>query len=836
MGKKLLILEAPSKAKKVQTFLSSDYIVKASVGHIRELPMPKNMTPAQRERYGDYAIDVNSGNFEPLFKNAPDKAKVIKELKDALAKCECVILMTDDDNEGHSISHHLIEVLQPTVPIYRAVTNEITKAGVDQALKTMKLVDTKKKTPKDFYGPAESALTRALWDRLYGFSTSPYVWRAIRSGTSSGRVQTPGARLVVEREERRLAFKSVNYYSIGGVFDGVPSKLVEFNGEKIATGKNIDDDGNLAAGYLLITDDNLQDILEALRSKDYSISDIKSKPYRRSAPPPFNTSSALQSIGGKTGMSSKQLTGILQGLYMAGDVTYIRTLSVEAAPEAIKAARKSLRSIYGSSYVSTPPNVHRDKKQGNSGHECIRPTLDSKNELLKKSFSDPKVQKVFDLIRKRMLASQAIDCTGTTWTMLVTASDKKAVFSASETEIHEPGWTKIYSADDEDLKAAAQEFCRRGHATIKDLKKGTKVSLEDLSSDSHQTQPPPRFSEVKLISELEKRGIGRPATFNSIVTTIQERGYVIKVGNQLVPTFLGFSVVKLLTKKFPTFTDYGYTAQMEKKLDEIAEHKLSREAFLTNFWSGPNGFAATVEKLINSIDYDEIKELSAIDLHNGYRIVSNRFGSFIEDPNGTTNEKGYLPSAKIDDLDSIDKYLDPEVCRELLERAANPIQSSELGELSSGEYRGWIVTVKDGKFGPFAQAVDPKNPKASPVNHKLPEGVTLENATLEALAPLFEEVKLPRWSSDKKWLVGIGKKGAYMGRKATAKSRPVFKALDPEYDPRTVSFSEVERLWNEKEDAAPAKKVTPKKPVAKKAPAKKVASKKPAAKKRAPKK
>lgn len=450
MVKTLIIVEAPSKARHIQEFLGSDYIVKASVGHVTELPAPAAMSATEKEKYGEYAQDIKN-NFEPLYKVSSDKKKIITELKRILKGVDELVLGTDADNEGAAISWHLLQELRPTVPTYRATWNEITEKAVKEGLKNKKRVDMKRREPADFFGQAESALTRAQWDRLYGYGSSPYVWKTIKPGTSSGRVQTPGTRLVVEREERRLAFKSVSYYSIWGEFDGVKAKLVEFDGAKIADGSKIDDEGVLTKGYLLITDDNLKDTLAALKKKEYQVGDVSSKPYRRTPPPPFTTSSGLQSIGGKTRQSAKQITRYFQDLYASdGAVTYIRTVSVVAAPEAIAQAREEIKKLFGPKMLPASPRVYKDKGAGNSGHECIRPVLDDKSgKLVNKKFSDPKKQQVFDLIRLRFLASQAIDCEGTTWTATFEAKDKKAKFSASETEIHEPGWTTIYQVDEE---------------------------------------------------------------------------------------------------------------------------------------------------------------------------------------------------------------------------------------------------------------------------------------------------------------------------------------------------------------------------------------------------
>lgn len=378
---------------------------------------------------------------------------------------------------------------------------------------------------------------------------------------------------------------------------------------------------------------------------------------------------------------------------------------------------------------------------------------------------------------------------------------------------------------------------------IKDLTVGTKVALKELSSSAHQTQPPPRYSEVSVIKKLAELGIGRPATFNSIVTTIQDRGYVMKVGNQLIPTFLGFAVVNLLVKKFPIFTDYGYTTTMEEKLDEVADWTTTREQFLDQFWNGPSGFASTVDQLMKSVDYDEIRKLSTISLHNGYSIVFNKFGAWLQADDGELNEKGYQISAKIGNEDKIDDYLDVELCAKLMESAKSPVPVESLGVLESGNYKGWTVMARDGKFGAYAQALHPDAVAANdagervkpsvpkPVNQALPEGVTLETVTMDDIASLFDEVKLPRWSDDGKWFIGVGKKGPYIAYKATKTGKPQFRSLAADVDPRTISFDDAKKTWETETASAPAPRAAAKKPTAKKAPAKKAATKKASAKK-----
>lgn len=359
---------------------------------------------------------------------------------------------------------------------------------------------------------------------------------------------------------------------------------------------------------------------------------------------------------------------------------------------------------------------------------------------------------------------------------------------------------------------------------LKDLKPGSPAKLESLSSDEHKTTPPSRFSEVKLVATLEEKNIGRPSTFSSIVSLIQDRGYVAKKGTQLYPTPLGFAVARLLAAKFPTFTAYEYTAEMENKLDEIALGKQTRINFLDSFWSGESGFEKLLETLSNNIDFKELEQYSRINLYNGYSIRFTKFGTFLQDDNGKPDEKGYLPSARIDNDVDVWDFKDIEHCEKTFEQARTKVEAKELGVLESGEYEGWTVTARTGKFGPFLQALHPAHVKAAAagkkapantpaaVNHALPEDAEISNITLEAYAELFAEVKLPRWSPDKKWLVGIGKRGAYMGRKATPKSRPIFRGLPEDVDPRAVTFAKVEELWKEADE----KKASAKKPATKK--------------------
>lgn len=332
---------------------------------------------------------------------------------------------------------------------------------------------------------------------------------------------------------------------------------------------------------------------------------------------------------------------------------------------------------------------------------------------------------------------------------------------------------------------------------IADLKKGESISLEKLSKEEHKTLPPSRWTETKLISELEEKNIGRPSTFSSIVSLIQDRGYVKKKGTQLYPTPLGFAVARILSAKFPRFTAYDYTSLMEEELDDIINGKQDRINFLKSFWEGTNGFEKTLENILKNIDYKEIEEYSRIDLHNGYSIKYNRFGVFLQDDNGKPNDKGFLPSVKLDDDIDVWDYREAKVCKELLKNSTNYSNAeNKLGVLTTGEYKGWTVSVREGRYGKFVQAVS-DNPKNKPVNHSLDKNIDIESLTIKDVEPLFAEVKLPRTLSQQ-FFVGIGKRGPWVGFKKTPKSRKAeFKPLPAEYDPRTISLAEAKKVWED---------------------------------------
>lgn len=353
---------------------------------------------------------------------------------------------------------------------------------------------------------------------------------------------------------------------------------------------------------------------------------------------------------------------------------------------------------------------------------------------------------------------------------------------------------------------------------IKDFVPGTSLRAGEMKFEAKKTTPPARYSEAALLGALEEKNIGRPSTYSSIISVIQERGYVRKEGKQLVPTFLGFAVARLLALKFPEYTSYDYTSKMEDQLDEIAAGKVKRVDFLNDFWNGNadrEGFFQIVEYLKKNIDYNEIKELSTIQLGNGYSVHFNKFGSFLQDEKAGKDADGrYVKSARIDDDALLDPYLDPEFCAKVIAEYVNKPDAKVLGVLSSGPYAGYEVTARSGRFGAYIQAVEQnvsKSKKPQSVNMTIPENLSVDTISLLDAEDMLKEIKLPRDLSPK-LKVGIGKRGPWIGFKATPKGRMTFISLPDNLDPRTMSLDEGEKVWNdhqaEKANKAAVKKTT----------------------------
>ncbi|MDF2575932.1 MAG: topA, partial [Agromyces sp.] len=586
--KKLVIVESPTKMKSIAQYLGEGYEVLSSVGHIRDLIEPKNL-PADLKKgsLGKFSVDVEHG-FEPYYVVSDAKKKTVAELKRALKGADELLLATDEDREGEAIAWHLLQELKPKVPVRRMVFHEITKDAIEKAKDNTRDLDT---------ALVDAQETRRILDRLYGYEVSPVLWRKVGPGLSAGRVQSAATRLVVDRERERLAFVAAGYWDLIGRFTGATdasdttsfeARLVRLGGERVATGRDFDDLGTLKSKAVVLDERVAASLVAALQADGVArtVSKVESKPYSRRPAAPFTTSTLQQESARKLRLSARDTMRVAQSLYENGYITYMRTDSTSLSQQAITAARKQATALYGADSIPDKPRVYASKsKNAQEAHEAIRPSGDVfrtpselQNVLRGSEF------KLYDLIWKRTVASQMADAKGQTATVTIevgpTAADAPAPaeasvditgtiaeFTASGTVITFRGFLAAYEEGRDEERNADDA---PGEAKLPPLKEGQAVGLAELEAKGHETSPPPRYTEASLVKRLEELGIGRPSTFASIISTILDRGYVTQRGQALVPSWVAFSVVRLLEEHFGDLVEYDFTAEMEDDLDHIA--------------------------------------------------------------------------------------------------------------------------------------------------------------------------------------------------------------------------------------------------------------------------
>lgn len=763
-ARKLVIVESPTKARKIQGYLGDDYEVEASVGHIRDLPQPKDL-PAEMKKgpYGKFSVDVDNG-FEPYYVVHADKKKKVSELKKALKEADELFLATDEDREGEAIAWHLIQELKPKVPVKRMVFHEITRDAILRALENTRELD------QDLVDAQE---TRRILDRLYGYEVSPVLWRKVRQGLSAGRVQSVATRLVVERERERMAFVPADYWDVAGTFavadEAQPSfraRLTQLAGDKVASGRDFDDRGRLKVrtGVVQLDEATVNAVVAGLEAADFSVRSLETKPYTRRPAAPFTTSTMQQEAGRKLRMSSRQAMRTAQALYENGYITYMRTDSPSLSKEATDAARRQAAELYGAEYVPGAPRLYQSKSKGaQEAHEAIRPAGDSfrtpaqvAGELSGDQF------RLYELIWKRTVASQMADAKGSTASVRLGAvvvggalDGQEAVFSASGTVITFRGFLAAYEegadADSEADGAAAARETR-----LPTMAEGDPLTGRDLTADGHSTTPPARYTEASLVKALEERGIGRPSTYAATISTIQDRGYVITRGQALVPTWLAFAVVRLLEEHFDRLVDYDFTATMEADLDQIAAGSRERVAWLKEFYFGeaPGNVGTSDElgvdsdggglrALVENLGEIDAAAINSVDIGEGIRVRVGRYGPYVEDLAAEVEEGKNPPRASVPD-DIAPDELTVEKARELL--AAGADDGRVLGVHPE---TGNPVVAKNGRYGPYvteqlpepdldpdltaaarkrALAALPKPKTASLLKSQALDSVTLEDA------------------------------------------------------------------------------------------------------------
>ncbi|PKY96643.1 type I DNA topoisomerase [Gardnerella vaginalis] len=754
---KLVIVESPTKARKIGGYLGSGYTVMASVGHIRDLAQPSQVPAAKKAEFGKFGVDVNNG-FEPYYVVGADKKKTVSDLKAALAKSGELFLATDEDREGEAIAWHLVQALKPKVPVKRMVFHEITKDAIQASLANTRNVD-------DHMVDAQE--TRRVLDRLYGYELSPVLWRKVGPGLSAGRVQSVATRLIVERERERMAFKKASYWDVCADLsaNGVDfqARMTALNGNRLAASKDFNSLGELqkakgesALAHYLNEADACA-IAQSLGTADFVVSSMDTKPYRRRPLPPFTTSTLQQTAGNRLSMSSRQTMRAAQSLYENGYITYMRTDSVTLSKEAIFAARDCVKSSFGDEYLADSPKQYATTSAGaQEAHECIRPagsTFRNPADLAGVLPSDQ--LKLYTLIWQRTLASQMADATGFTATVKLDASAGSfgtANFQASGTVIEFAGFMKVFGGFSEDEQSKALPPMANG-----DVLKALRVS-----ADGHETQPPARYTEASLVKTLEAKEIGRPSTYASIISTIIDRGYVYERGRALIPSWLAFAVIKLLESNFPTYVDYAFTADMENGLDRIAHGEEAGKDWLYQFYFGDNGAVAGdfamhegLQKQVDQLGEIDAREINTIDIGGGLHVRVGRYGPYLEDTKNL-DEEGNARRASIPSTLAPDE-LTEQVARDLIEN-----NSDGPRVLGTDPQTGGSVEVRNGRFGAYVALVEASDEDGSQASD--------------------DSAKTGAKSSAKS--------------KKSAKAKPKMASLFKTMDPATITLQDALRLLN----------------------------------------
>lgn len=724
--RRLVIVESPTKARKIAGYLGSNYIVESSRGHIRDLPRAAADVPAKykSEPWARLGVNVDA-DFEPLYIVSPDKKSTVTELKALLKDVDELYLATDGDREGEAIAWHLLETLKPRIPVKRMVFHEITEPAIRAAAESPRDLDI------DLVDAQE---TRRILDRLYGYEVSPVLWKKVAPKLSAGRVQSVATRIIVQRERERMAFRSAGYWDVTAELDASVSdpqatpprftaKLNTVDGRRVAAGRDFDSLGGVKKpDEVLVLDEAAAGALaNGLRGAQLAVSSVEQKPYTRKPYPPFMTSTLQQEAGRKLRFSSERTMSIAQRLYENGYITYMRTDSTTLSESAITAARNQAGQLYGQEYVHpTPRQYTRKVKNAQEAHEAIRPSGDvfqTPGQL--HSALDNDEFRLYELIWQRTVASQMADARGTTLSLRIggtARTGEQVVFNASGRTLTFPGFLKAYV---ESLDEQAGGEADDAESRLPNLTQGQRVDAADLTADGHTTSPPARYTEASLIKALEELGIGRPSTYSSIIKTIQDRGYVHKKGSALVPSWVAFAVIGLLEQHFSRLVDYDFTAAMEDELDAIASGNERRTNWLNNFYfGGEHGVEGSIARagglkqlvggnleeidarLVNSIKLFDDEEGRAVNVRVG------RNGPYLErmiaDPDNPGELKPQRANLK-------DELTPDELTLELAEKAfATPQEGRSLG---IDPESGHEIVAKDGRYGPYVTEVLPEPPE-----------------------------------------------------------------------------------------------------------------------------
>ena len=725
--KTLVIVESPTKARTIKRFLGPDFHVEASIGHVRDLPQKASDIPQKMKEYewSRLGIDVDN-DFAPLYITPKDKTKVVRHLKQKLKEADELLLATDEDREGESISWHLVQLLKPKVPVRRMVFHEITRPAIEHALAHGREIDSSLVNAQE---------TRRILDRLYGYTLSPLVWKKIAYGLSAGRVQSPGLRLIVDRERERIAFTRAVYWDLKASLrrstdpadQGFEARLESVNGRRVASGRDFDAlTGTVLEGrdVVVLTEDEATKLTVALAADAWKVSSVAEKRVTSRPTAPFITSSLQQEGNRKLRLSARETMRTAQRLYEQGFITYMRTDSPVLSEEGILGARSAIAELYGDEYLSPEARQFTPSaKDAQEAHEAIRPAGERFVRPDETELSGSE-RALYELIWKRTLASQMADAQKSSVTVKISVQD--ALFTATGTRILFPGFIRVYVEGKDDPDAALDDR----ETFLPELTEDQLLDLDGLESLYHETKPPARYTDASLVQRLEKEGIGRPSTYASIIGVLFERKYVRKQGNALIPTFTGYAVMQLLEKHFHYLVEYSFTSELEANLDRIADGGTHRLDYLREFYLGKDGLKQRVSKRESEIDPDDCRTVHLPQLKNVPPIKIGKFGPYI-----VHNIDGQEIHASIPEEIAPADLTEDDILEIIEIQKRGPVPIGHDPETSEP------VFCLVGRYGPYVQLGEKTDETPKPRRATLPKEVTPKDVTLELALKLLS---LPR--------------------------------------------------------------------------------------------
>ncbi len=727
MTKKLVIVESPAKAKTINRYLGSDFIVESSIGHIRDIPARAADLPEKKKslwKSTRFGVDVDNG-FVPIYVVTDSSKKQVRLLKKHLKEVDELYLATDEDREGEAIAWHLLEELKPKVPVRRMVFHEITEKAIQEAAAN----------PRDIDLPLVQAQeTRRILDRLFGYEVSPVLWRRVQKGLSAGRVQSPATRIIVERERERIAFIRAAYAGLKAVLatdEGeFPASLKTIDGERVAEGSDFGADGQLRKDRLLLSVPDAKGLATGLSGAQFQVTSVERKPYTRRPYPPFRTSTLQQEAGRKLRFGARRTMSAAQRLYEAGFITYMRTDSTNLSATALEAARSLVGDRYGSEFLPGEARFYGKQAKGaQEAHEAIRPAGEQFQDMdaAAQNFGPTSDEaRVYELIWMRTVASQMKDAKGES---LIVQTEADALdgrtcrFQASGRTITFPGFLRAYVEGSDDPDAALDD--KETH--LPQMSEGDELRAVELEPTDHETRPPARYTEASLIKRLEELGIGRPSTYASIIATILDREYARKQGSALIPTWRAFSVVGLLEEFFSDYVDYDFTARMEADLDLIATGEREMVPYLDEFYNGngsPGLKSLVGEDVLERIDPKAVNSFPIGTGEDGEPVCARagQYGPYLQHG----ERRASIPPDLAPDELTLERAL------ELLDA---PSGDQSLG---TDPDSGLEVLTKAGRFGPYVQLGE-RDPDSTekPKTASLFKSMSLDEITLDEAIELL---------------------------------------------------------------------------------------------------